>query len=91
MASNVFIWVAFINDIAVRMQKSATGRNFTKISTKLITLTVQPWFNVATLTGDLQQQQQCDAPAFIVILKEGSLSLSTSSHAFQERKTKQLA
>jgi len=38
MASKMFIWVAFINIIAVRMQKSATGGNFTKISTKLITL-----------------------------------------------------
>jgi len=42
MASKMFIWVAFINNIAVRMQKSATGGHFTKISTKLITL-----FNVA--------------------------------------------
>ena len=35
----MFIWVAFINDIAVSMQKSAVGGDLTKISTKLITLT----------------------------------------------------
>jgi len=38
MASKMFIWVAFIDNFAVRMQNSATGGNFTKISTKLRSL-----------------------------------------------------
>jgi len=36
----MFIWDAFINDIAVSIQNSAAGGDFTKISTKLITFTV---------------------------------------------------
>jgi len=41
MASKVFSWVAFLNDIAVSTHKSANGRNFTQISTKFVQREIQ--------------------------------------------------